>query len=238
MLLSGKRVGRSSLKAATTGIGSKALFHVWDSLSKRKFLVDTGAEISVVPATRFDWLNGHTGASLLAANGSQISTFGTKTLTIQIPEGVFRWAFVVASVSQPLLGADFLRAHSLLVDVKHHRLVNTQLFANAPVEMAAEPDTPPSINTFSWRENVFAKILTQFPMVTSPQFSGDAPNHGTQHYISTTGPPLHARARRLSPAKLALARNEFNKMLDLGIVRRSSSLWASPLHMVPKASGG
>ena len=238
MLLSGKRVGRSSLKAATTGIGSKALFHVWDSLSKRKFLVDTGAEISVVPATRFDWLNGHTGASLLAANGSQISTFGTRTLTIQIPEGVFRWAFVVASVSQPLLGADFLRAHSLLVDVKHHRLVNTQLFANAPVEIAAEPDTPPSINTFSWRENVFAKILTQFPMITSPQFSGDAPNHGTQHYISTTGPPLHARARRLSPAKLALARNEFNKMLDLGIVRRSSSPWASPLHMVPKASGG
>ena len=148
MLLSGKRVGRSSLKAATTAIGSKALFHVWDSLSKRKFLVDTGAEISVVPATRFDWLNGHSGASLLAANGSHISTFGTRTLTIQIPEGVFRWAFVVASVSQPLLGADFLRAHSLLVDVKHHRLVNTHLFANAPVEMAAEPDNLSSSSTF------------------------------------------------------------------------------------------
>ena len=151
MLLSGKRVGRSSLKAATTGIGSKALFHVWDSLSKRKFLVDTGAEISVVPATRFDWLNGHTGASLLAANGSHISTFGTRTLTIQILEGVFRWAFVVASVSQPLLGADFLRAHSLLVDVKHHRLV-----------------IPNCLPTLQWRWP-----LSLIPLLPSTPFLGE-----------------------------------------------------------------
>ena len=53
----------------------------------------------------------------------------------------------------------------------------------------------------------------------------------------TSGPPVHAIARRLSPAKLEKAKAEFNKMLQLGIIQRSSSPFASPLHMIPKTSG-
>lgn len=49
---------------------------------------------------------------------------------------------------------------------------------------------------------------------------------------------MHARARRLPPDKLALAKAEFDRMEAMGIIRRSSSPWASPLHMVPKQSGG
>ena len=43
---------------------------------------------------------------------------------------------------------------------------------------------------------------------------------------------LHVRA------KLAIAKTEFANMERLGIVRRSDSPWASPLHMVPKSDGG
>ena len=50
--------------------------------------------------------------------------------------------------------------------------------------------------------------------------------------------PVHSRARRLSPEKFALAKEEFNKMLDMGIIRRPLSPWASPLHFVLKPSGG
>lgn len=48
---------------------------------------------------------------------------------------------------------------------------------------------------------------------------------------------MFARARRLDPAKLSVAREEFAAMERLGIVQRSNSAWASPLHMVPKSDG-
>ena len=53
----------------------------------------------------------------------------------------------------------------------------------------------------------------------------------------TTGPPTYARARRLDGEKLEAAKEEFYKMEAMGIVRRSKSAWASPLHVVPKANG-
>ena len=57
-------------------------------------------------------------------------------------------------------------------------------------------------------------------------------------FVTTKGPPVHAHARRLPPDKLEIARAEFNRMQEIGIIRRSSSPWAAPLHMVPKESGG
>jgi cleavage and polyadenylation specificity factor subunit 1 len=41
----------------------------------------------------------------------------------------------------------------------------------------------------------------------------------------------------LPPDKLKLAKEEFRKMEEMGIVRRSLSNWSSTLHMVPKAGG-
>jgi Reverse transcriptase (RNA-dependent DNA polymerase) len=46
-----------------------------------------------------------------------------------------------------------------------------------------------------------------------------------------------AKYRRLDPAKLAAAKKEFAEMEKQGIIRRSSSCWSSPLHMVKKPDG-
>ncbi|CAH8611464.1 unnamed protein product [Dicrocoelium dendriticum] len=58
-----------------------------------------------------------------------------------------------------------------------------------------------------------------------------------KHHIVTKGPPVFAKARRMTTDKLKTALIEFVNMLELGIVRSPKSPWASPLHKAPKKSG-
>ncbi|RUS70636.1 hypothetical protein EGW08_021603 [Elysia chlorotica] len=77
-------------------------------------------------------------------------------------------------------------------------------------------------------------ILEEFPELLVPTFKNN--KHGVVHHIPTSGPPVHTRARRLDKDKLSAAKTEFEERL--GIVRRSSSAWSSPLHIVKKSNGG
>jgi len=71
--------------------------------------------------------------------------------------------------------------------------------------------------------------------MTRPDGAPKAVSHSTRHYIITTPGPLVAqKPRRLSTEKLEAAKKEFEAMLHLGIARPSQSSWASPLHMMPK----
>ena len=73
-------------------------------------------------------------------------------------------------------------------------------------------------------------MLIEFPKILRPTFSCTTVSRGVQHYVPTACPPVHAKARRLSP--------EFAEMESMGIIRKSNSAWASPLHIVPKLNGG
>ena len=120
--------------------------------------------------------------------------------------------------------------------MKGRRLVNSETYESLNLRPAAWP--APHLGSVTCSDNEYAKILADYPDILTPQFQSVTPRHGVMHHIPTTGPPLHARARRLPPDKLQQAKDEFCKMEDMGIVRRSDSPWASPLHMVPKSSGG
>lgn len=233
--LVGKRAGRSPVVATAAGHTSGLLF-LCDTVSKRQFLVDTGAEVSVVPASGLDRRTMQKGTSLLAANGSSISTYGMRTLPLHFASNKYRWNFVIADVSRPLLGADFLRSNSLLVDLRGKRLVDAATFHSAP--LTATRVSAPRLDAISSSTDRYDLLLAEFPDITTPNFVQSQAKHGIEHFITTKGPPVHARARRLPPDKLAAAKAEFDSMEAMGIIRRSSSPWASPLHMVPKASGG
>ncbi|ROT72377.1 hypothetical protein C7M84_009229 [Penaeus vannamei] len=61
--------------------------------------------------------------------------------------------------------------------------------------------------------------------------------HEVHHHIVTHGPPAHSRCRPLAPNKCRSAKAEFDHMMQLGIIRPSSSQWAAPLHLVKKKDG-
>jgi cleavage and polyadenylation specificity factor subunit 1 len=147
----------------------------------------------------------------------------------------FEWKFIVAAVTQPLLGADFLLAYNLLVDLKGKRLFDATTFESIACRQVDA--TAPHLSFVSANGKRCTQILADFPGITTPNFDRKPTKHGVEHYIPTTGPPLHARPRRLPPDKLKLAKEEFRKMEELGIIQPSNSPWSSPLHMVPKRDG-
>ena len=83
----------------------------------------------------------------------------------------------------------------------------------------------------------YEALLSGFPEVVNDSKRLPKMTHKVQHFIETEGRPVTAKYRRLDPEKLAAAKAEFEELLAQGIVRRSSSSWASPLHMVQKADG-
>jgi hypothetical protein len=100
------------------------LFYVTYRTHGVRYLVDTGAEVSVVPPEQHDRRKTPI-SSLRAANGSIIQVYGQRLLSLDFPlQRTLRWVFLVADVQLPILGIDFLRHFDLLVDSKRHRLVD------------------------------------------------------------------------------------------------------------------
>uniref|UniRef100_A0A0P4WG41 Reverse transcriptase domain-containing protein n=1 Tax=Scylla olivacea TaxID=85551 RepID=A0A0P4WG41_SCYOL len=62
--------------------------------------------------------------------------------------------------------------------------------------------------------------------------------HGMTHSIVTTGPLSFACPRRLLFERLQVEKEEFQRLLEDGVVNPSSSCWTSLLHIVPKSMEG
>lgn len=207
-----------------------------DEASGFRYLIDTGANVSVIPKnSRVHTYAKSSDYKLYAANGTVIETYGTKTLTLSLGlRRSFMWTFVVARVRQPILGADFLSHHGLLVDVKARRLIDKE--TNLKVIASVIYCKDQSVKAVEGGHE-FIQLLSKYPEITKPLSFRETPRHSVLHHIETTGPPVHARARPLPPDKYRKIKEEFRIMQEMGICRPSKSPWASPLHVVPKKNG-
>ncbi|CAH8451280.1 unnamed protein product [Heterobilharzia americana] len=174
---------------------------------------------------------------LRAANGSPITTYGRRFLDLNLGlRRPFRWVFIVADVTTGIIGMDLLQHYQLLVDAGKHKLIDSTTTLSVSGIVTKTPPLSPVYCTTD-ASSPYASILQSFPDVFKPSRCVPCVTSNVSHHITTTGPPVFAKPRRLSPEKLRAVKAEFEHMLEMGIIRPSNSPWSSPLHVVPKNNG-
>ncbi|MES9975810.1 MAG: reverse transcriptase domain-containing protein, partial [Candidatus Thiodiazotropha sp.] len=234
----GKRQHQQLVATNIAGVPHPSrLFYITDRNTRIRFLVDTGAQVSVIPPSKADKPL-KAPYTLQAANRTPITTYGTRLLELDIGlRRALKWIFVVADVPDAILGIDFLKYFELVVDPRRSKLIDplTNLSCRGALSttvalspIIAPPEADPS----------FMELLSSYPTLTRPSTDLPPVKTSAQHHICTKGSPVFNRPRRLAPDKLHVAKTQFQHMLDMGIIRPSKSPWASPLHMVPKKGEG
>lgn len=205
-----------------------------DKETQIKFLIDSGADISVLPSEYAGNKTKSNTSFLLAANGTRIATYGKKLLNISLGlKRSFVWQFTIADVDSAIIGADFLYNFNILIDIKNKRLIDNDTLECTECTICTF--NSPELRMITLEEP-YNHIICKFPGITNIETRAPTAST-TTHHILTKGPPVHAKARQLPPEKLAAAKKEFALMTKLGICRPSDSPWSSPLHMVKKANG-
>lgn len=225
----------------TTDVGDnegRQLTHrlvIQDPTTNIQFLIDSGSDVSIIPHSNRLVTHNLSKFQLFAANGTQIKTYGSHTLTVSLGlRRPFQWSFIIADTKDAIIGADFLHHTKIIIDIGYSKIIDpvTKLSAFGKTIHSYHS----SFSTLAPGLQ-FSNLLKEFPGITTYTGYVDQPQFNTTHYIETKGPPVVARARRLSPEMLKIAKQEFQVMMDLGIFRPSNSPWASPLHMVNKKNG-
>lgn len=122
------KLGRPTrVEASKGGRQRERRLIITDATSRMRYLVDSGANVSVLPrrAAQFNPPSGT--YRLFAANGSPIVTYGETLVAVDLGQRrKYSWIFIVADVTQAILGADFLAHHNLLIDFRRRQLVDDE----------------------------------------------------------------------------------------------------------------
>ncbi|UYV77242.1 hypothetical protein LAZ67_15000213 [Cordylochernes scorpioides] len=207
---------------------------ITDYRNKISFLLDTGAEISVLPPRPEDRRRGSTKFTLTAANNSPIKTYGERFLNLDLGlRRDFKWRFIIADTNKAILGADFMEHFGIIPDIKGKFIIDslTKLRKRASITNFNSLSPKCSINSY---EDKFLNILSHYPSLTKPPSYSTPVKHSVTHHITTKGQPTFSKPRRLNPEKFKIAKSEFEHMMELGLCKRGDGAWASPLHLVPK----
>ena len=220
-------------EATLPTLSPSKLIYVADKRNKCKYLIDTGAAVSVLPKSCANRTTDTVGLPIVAANNTTINTYGTSKRIVAVGlKREYAWTFIIADIKQPIVGADFLINYSLLVNLKSRCLRDMKTSLAIPATLSSIKTL--SLNRVDTVRNDYTKLLGQFPELTPPTTKGETVKHCITHKIMTKGHPVFARPRRLATDKLVTAKREFDEMIKLGVIEPSDSEWSSELHMVPK----
>jgi hypothetical protein len=136
-------------------------------------------------------------------------------------------SFILAAISKPILGINFLSSHRLLVDPS----ARAMLFASSlePVGCTVSSVLSRFAASISHITPAVRTLLAAFPSIVGDGKSTPRPHHGVRYFLETSGCPVFAKSCRLDLDKLEMAEAQFRSLEAAGIVRHSNSPWSSPL---------
>lgn len=211
------------------------------------FIVDTGAGVSLIPHRYFNYFGINlkkTAVRIVSATGAEIPTYGEGSLLVSFRklQRNFEWRFVFADVSTPLLGHDFLSAHRLLVDCGRGKLIDSCTQKITPIaKVGASIHRITITPNITHKHPVIAKILSDYQskMVNTNNICKGSKVPNISHHIDTgISPATFAKSRPLFGTKLQAVKNQIVTLMTQGVIRPSSSAWASQIHLVPKKVPG
>ena len=121
-----------------------------DTTTNAQFLIDTGADVSVIPRSFNAARLKPTSIQLFAANGTPIKVYGEALIKLNL--GLcreFLWTFLIADVTSGIIAADFICLYDLLIDLKRKRLIDNTTRLESTGRLARTREY--SIKTFSAR---------------------------------------------------------------------------------------
>ena len=210
----GKLAAPATIQPAAAGATpAENRLHIFDGETRLKFLVDSGSVVSLLPRRAVSRRLTRSRLTLHAANATNITTYGTHSLTLSLSmRRTFRWDFVVADGQTAILGADFLQHYGLHVDLRHGRLVDPHTAESTQGESrSANIHSVASVA----RANVsqgdlsarISRLLAEFAALATPTTAAALLDGSSVHHrICTTGPPVFERPRRLCVERLAAAK--------------------------------
>jgi hypothetical protein len=259
----GKLTARGRVNAVAPGF----LLYLHDDISHRRFLVDTGASFSIFPFVDTSrptgpLLTGPSGKQIPCWGKKSLSVrFGRRQFTWTFLLAGVNFPIIGIDFLQHFhLLVD--PSGRRLVDSRWRQVAALTSGDDTPLSppagsatcgtvladtsvgppLAAEVKVPSGSSAAAWQASTGSRRPLQqeleemFPEVFNASQVLPAATHHLHHLV-TSGPPIASKFRQLDGHKLAAAKREFNKMEREGIVRRSTSSWSSPLHMVQKPDG-
>ncbi|GFU03815.1 transposon Ty3-I Gag-Pol polyprotein [Trichonephila clavipes] len=150
-----------------------------------QFLMDSGADVSILPWTK---TKGECQASqykLYDGNGTEIPTYGLTILTLDLGlRRPFQRPFIIAKVKRGIIGADFLQKFQFLIDLHNRNIIDgvTNLSIKGEVATIQENNDFSIVN----RASKYFNLLNSYPDLTKPNLVNRVVKHGVKHHILTT----------------------------------------------------
>ena len=195
---------------------------------EQKCLVDTGATVSLVSR---ELIKGPLKPCSLEARGiggEDIQVLGMKEIGVQLENTSISHQFLVVGMRNTcILGADFLRSGSMIVDIANGKLFWPTGESQLVIETSA-----PTVNKLSVLLETYSDIFVSGPNEPLGRTTR------AEHSIDTgDSRPVKQRPYRIPVHLNKVVDRQVNDMLERGLIRSSNSPWSSPIVLTPKKDG-